>query len=200
MALLLSQDSIDAIAAGNRIRQMWSVLVPQSAAHALYNERLFHDDASEDSRCVTRAGSRTYVAVNASPMDDRKLQRARHAFTVRNDDGSWYQGASGGWWQNQATLYYAMPQECRIRHRVYVWHLPSAVMGEGWGSLGLDFTGQVNACDHTDARMASGALTGATATIQTDAMGAWDTLSHVYNKDDGADTWVDLQFDSTYLT
>jgi len=198
MALLLTSAQISAIAAGARIRQVWFVLPPFDAAHSSFypDGTRFHDQAVTSPSvlsCVIRAGRRTYTAVNASPMDDRKLQRARHAFTVRNDDGLWYPGTTSSWWTNESSGYQANPQECRIRHRCYV------LVAGAWSEItALDYTGQVVACDWEDVVSANGVVSGSTATIQTEAMGAWEVLAKTYTKDDGTETWVDLQFDSTY--
>jgi hypothetical protein len=199
MALLLTSAQIAAIAAGERVRQVWSVYAPIDAAHSAYDSgNTFHDSVQIPTAVrqnVQRAGKRTYTAVNASPMDDRKLQRARHAFVVRNDDGRWYpSSATTCWWRSQSTpAYAAQPQECRIRHRCYV------LVAGAWSEItALDYTGQVVACDWSDTVSANGVVSGSTATIQTEAMGAWEVLAKTYTKDDGAETWVDLQFDSTY--
>lgn len=193
MALLLTSDQIAAIAAGARIRQVWYAHVPHDAAHSYYEDgHRFHDSAlvpTSTGQNVIRAGKRTYTAVNASPMDDRKLQRARHAFTVRNDDGKWYSGSIGSWWTSIASpCYQASPSECRIRHRVYV------LVAGAWSEItALDYMGQVVACDFEDVVSANGVVSGSTATIQTEAMGAWDILSHVYGKDDGEYTTIGLK-------
>jgi hypothetical protein len=151
------------------------VPVPADTAHSAYEERVFHDNSLAAPNYVVGAGRRTYVAVNASPMDTRKLQRARHAFVTRNDDGLWYRGAIGGWWTHSVTAYAASPRECMVRHRVYVMLLTGV-----WSEFAfLDFTGQVVRCDATDSRRADGTMVGDEITIQMDAKGAWETLEHV---------------------
>lgn len=194
MALLMTSDQIAAIAAGARIRQVWRVYVPHDSAHSYYNSgQVFHDTEMQPTslrRNVVRAGRRTYTAVNASPLDDRKLQRARHAFTVRNDDGRWYPGTATSWWSDYITpSFQASPQECRIRHRCYV------MVSGAWAEItALDFTGRVVSCDWEDSVSAGGTNSGSTATIQTEAMGAWETLAMTYTKDHGEHVETDLHY------
>ncbi|MCE5190241.1 MAG: hypothetical protein LLG08_00420 [Actinomycetia bacterium] len=195
MALNLTADQIAALRARRRVRQQWSLYVPESIAHAAYEEVVFHDPETDHAlNCVVKSGKRTYVAVNFSPLDTRKLQTARHAFQVSNADGSWYPFSTTSRFTHSTTAYQAAPQECRVRHRVYVLGLAGS-----WLELTcIAYVGRIASAVNGDSVKADGTPIGNIVTIETEAMGAAEVLSLRMTKDHAYDTDVGSQWEMVY--
>jgi hypothetical protein len=187
--LVLTASQIAAIKDGARIRQVWSVLVPQSAGSATAEEKIFHDDDSRTLRCVTRAGTRTYVATNFSPIARRQLQAVRHSFEVSNVDSAWYPRSSlgGAWLTHSSTSYEAVPQECQIRHRIYIGEIADGVLS--WTEVtALAFHGRIVGAHFVDGRTSAGARVGSSLVLEMESVGAWDVLRREWTIDDSFDT------------
>ena len=111
--------ALPSIKAGQRIEQKWQILAPQSAGSATFQTTTIHDDGTT-TKCVTDAGSRKVTAFNVSLAEPGKLSIGRYSFVVDNTSGMAHPTTSGNWFYNSTGAYQAQPQECLVKHFVYV--------------------------------------------------------------------------------
>lgn len=178
-----------AIQAGNPIQQVWYIHVPIDVAHSGYaavhiDDGIFPLPSSEYRR-VVRAGQRSHVVWNPSPHVDVEPKAVRYSFVVDNADGKFYENNADNIYKLGST-YQAVPQECYIRHLLYVAIYTST--GTTWSALThMTFEGRVFDLIHEDTADAKGNVVGALTTITCEQNGAWDVLRREWNISDGVD-------------
>jgi hypothetical protein len=176
-----------AIQAGNPIRQVWYIHVPIDAAHTGYTAVLIHrgifPTPPASHQRVIRAGQRSHVVWNPTPNVKSIPKAVRYSFTVDNSDGIFFENSADNIYLIP-TVYQAVPQECYIRHQLYVAVYSST--GISWSILsGMTFEGVVSDLRHEDTADAQGNIVGAQTTITCEQKGAWDILRRVWTTEDG---------------
>ncbi len=179
-----------AIRAGNPIRQAWYVHVPVNSSHSGYVANLldvgiFPAPASVAFQRVIRAGSRSHHVWNPTPNVKKSPSAVRYSFVVDNSDGRMFENSSDNFYQVSGT-YQAVPQECYVRHLLYVAIYSSS--GVTWSNLShMNYEGGIYDLRHEDTADAQGNVIGAQTTIMCEQKGAWDALRRDWTIDDCTD-------------
>jgi len=176
-----------AILAGGKIVQTWHLLVPENDAHTAWDEVPIHNRGYSTGTHdrVLRAGTRKHTVWNPSPNAHNTPKAVRYIFTVRNDDGIFYEASSDNiYYFGGVPARQAQPNECRVLHRIYIWD-PAA------GSFDkidhMDFTGGIIELRHEDTADPNGNPTGAITIITTEQVDAWAALRRIWTIDDATD-------------
>jgi len=181
----LTTDQRNAIEAGGTIAQVFIVSKPTDSTHATYVDSTFEDPYAVVSSAhwhnVVRAGRRKINVFNPSLKARTSGKAARWRFVVRNDGGQFY--PSKGYF-HVSGYPELQPQECRIKHRVYVWSGPTG----SWLKLGpLDYEGGIIDIDYDDIEGPDGQTAPYLATITCEQLGAWEILRHRWTKEDASE-------------
>jgi hypothetical protein len=181
---LLTASQLAAIASGARVRQVWTLLVPQDISHSAFDEVVIHDDAGPE-KCVIDAGKRRVTGYNVSFSEPGELRTGDYAFEVSNAGGLFYTANSGGYF---ASGQYAKPQECRIRHQIYIDTKGQARSAlTSWEEVaGVAYEGRILDIRYSDSGGPHGALPG-TAVIETENADVAGVLQYKWAEDDGDD-------------
>lgn len=195
----LSSDQMAAFAAGQPVRQTWTIRAPVLADHSAYTSTVIDDGifspSASPSRRVIDAGRRKHEVWNRHPKDSTTPKAVRYAIEVDNSDGLFYRRSGSVW--NPLGIFDADPGECFLIHNLAV-----LLLNGTWSAIGhMDFTGQVISVSYE-----GGAGLGKTevspgvvapqvvprsATITSEQVGAWATLRRVFTKDDAVDEQVE---------
>lgn len=164
---------------GARIRQTFEIGRPTASGSTTYIYTTVDDGLHAqggDSRIV-RAGRRKHTVWNPHPTDYERPKATRWTFTARNDDGWLYR--NGDAWVIPS-VYTATPQECLVRHRVYVY------AAGAWSEIGhMAFVGRIVSIRYEDTSDSLGQTQGAVAHITTEQEGAWGVLRYIWTPEDG---------------
>ena len=185
----LSAAQRTAIQAGNAVRQEWYIFVPIDSAHSGYtgtilDNGIFPAPGSEFQR-VVKAGQRSHKVWNPTPNVKVTPTAARYSFVCDNSDGRLYENSADNLYQ-VPSVFQAIPQECYIRHRIYVAIYASS--GTTWSQLAhMEFQGQIMDIRHEDTGNSKKEIVSATTTITCEQKGAWDTLRRTWKIEDGID-------------
>lgn len=181
-----------ALAAGAAVRQTWDIVVPGDTLHLFWQTYALDVGVfpapGATGRRVTRAGVRRHEVWNPSPKVANVPKAVRYEFQVDNSDGVFYPTHADNVYQIPG-LYQAIPQECRIVHRVYV-ATPSATYPRGttWSEIThMQFTGGIVEVRFEDVADSAGNPVPGSAIITCEQLGAWDALRRTWTPDDCVD-------------
>ncbi len=146
---LLSSAQRAAIADRPLYRQRWQLGVPDGPGGDL-TWTVIHDDLFGDKR-VVRNGSRETSAYNQSLVSPGKMPTGLYRFEVANGDGLFYTTTDGNYWYESAADYQANPQECYVKHQVYVKVASTDTPETDWSLLDMvEYTGRVIEIEQND--------------------------------------------------
>lgn len=195
----LSADQLAAFAAGQPVRQTWTIRTPVLADHSAYTTTVIDDGifstASTPARRVINAGKRKHEVWNKHPKDSANPKAVRYAIEVDNNDGLFYQRSGSVW--NPLGIFDADPGECFLIHNISVLLLSGT-----WSAIShMDFVGQVISVSYeggaglnkveTTPGVVAPKPVPKSATITSEQVGAWATLRHVFTKNDAVDEQVE---------
>jgi len=163
---LLASTTQDAIAAGNKIRQRWTILVPVVAGSSTFTENVIHDDDG-DQRTVIDAGRRRNTAYNVSIVVPGEMSASSYEFVVDNSSGRFYSDVVDGYFYSNwgGLMYKADPRECRVKHEVFV------DVGGSWVELPCSpWIGQITDVIYEDTYSADGTPQPVSATIISEGL------------------------------
>lgn len=198
---LLTSDQLAAIQGGARVRQVWTLLVPTSSDRTAFTETVIHDDDWSGDKCVIDAGKRRVSGYNVSLMEPGEMRTGDYSFEVANINGQFYQAGAGTLFVNGA--YLAKPQECRVRHQLYVdvGHngephpdAPSLTVWSRWDEIeAVRYEGRIVDVRYSDTGGATGAKPG-TAVIETENADVSTVLLYRWQETDGEDVDTGIDF------
>jgi len=183
---LLTAGQLAAIEGGARVRQVWKIITPDQADKdsATWTTYTIHDDAGSE-KCVTDAGKRKVTGYNISMAVPGELRVGDYSITVSNPDGLFYVDQYPGYfWGTDgiSSSYYADPQECLLRHEVYV------MVDGAWSEItAVRYIGRIVDITYDDGGNHDGAQPG-TATISSENNLVTELLRYEWTEDDGDDT------------
>lgn len=180
MALRLTADQLLAVAAGQRFLHTWEILSPSYAGDTADNAVMIHSDVLGFPRLVTDPGWREFEAFNTSPAVNKPMNAPRYSIVVDNTSGRFYHTHASSYWCVNPPDYYPNPKECRLRHRVYLTLLDGTVSE----ITRVKYVGRVLSVPFEDLRNPLGDPIPVSATINTEAVGAWGSLRRQWTADD----------------
>jgi hypothetical protein len=178
---LLTTPGKTAISNGNPIRQYWSIWTPGSNAPTWasgYSENAIHGGSSSGESAVAPvvidAGSRTQTAYNVALRDLGDLDAGEYTITVDVSNGK-FNSDAGGYFRNGS--YEADPQQCILRHEVYV------VLDDGTNTSLSNWYGKISRFNVESFCHADGTLKQTVGSITARPV-AVDTLERKITADD----------------
>ena len=190
---LLAAAARTAIAAGNPIRQVWTIKIPIAAGSSTFDSKIIDSgivtgtggEFKSDNQRVIRAGTRKFQMFNPNPMVKPKAVGTTYAFVVDNHDGYFYHQDDVVWQATTSPFYEAAPQECKIQHFPAVWS------GTGWIAIAeWLWTGRIYKPVYNDRARSDANPLGLSATISAESDCAWPALRRDWNKDDSNESVV----------
>ncbi len=165
--------------ANARHRQVWTLYVPQASGSATFDAVTLHDDDSATKRVVD-PGSREVYGFNVGRMEVGRFEVGEYTMVLDNTDNLLKPLTTTSLFTNPTTAYQAMPQECDLEHKVYLW------VNNAWALL-LTYLGRIRDIEYEDSAFL-GVATGGLATITSYSKALSDVLDHVWGDADGDDS------------
>lgn len=167
-----------------RYRHTWEILTPDSHQGntpdlADFDAQTIHDDDG-GPYCVTDRGEIEVEGYNISLNNPGELSTGMYTIVADAGDDLFQYGNTAGYFYNVSASRAAYPQECLLRHRVYVWASGS------WSQI-HQYLGRIQSAEVTSLRSAAGTLKPATVTITARAYAAC-LLDREWTKDDATVT------------
>ena len=192
----LTTAQLAALAAGQPVRQTWTILSPQNAGHSVYSAVVVDDGifsgGTTTANRVIKAGSRKHTVWNCHPQEASSPTALRYSFEAANHDGAFHMRIGSFW--NPYGLYDADVSECFLVHQIYILTLTGL-----WEEvLSMKFTGRVISADYSGSasalRSASAPIPAPlVAVVTSEQDGAWQILRRAFTRDDGdMDRFVDV--------